>query len=186
MTATGAGPATHVALLRGINMAGHNKLPMKDLVMLFTEVGARDVRTYIQSGNVVFRAAARDATGITKEVAERIFGRFGLRPVITLRTAAQLARVVADNPFRKPGGGTDGLHLLFLAEAPDPDRVQALDPDRSPGDAFAVRGREVYLFLPNGVARSKLTGDWFERRLGTPCTGRNWRTVLKVLEMARG
>jgi len=176
---------THVALLRGVNMGGHNKLPMKDLAALFAEAGGRDVRTYIQSGNVVFRAAAKAAARVAEAAADGIAARFGFRPAITLRTAAELAAVAGGNPFLAPGGATDGLHVLFLAHAPDPERVASLDPDRSPGDSFAVRGREVYLYLPNGVARSKLTNDWFDRRLATTCTGRNWRTVLKLLEMAR-
>jgi len=175
---------THIALLRGINMKGYNRLPMKDLAAIFTEAGGRDVRTYIQSGNVVFRAGARAAGRVGEAVAEGIAGRFGFRPAILLRTAAELAEVVARSPFWAPGGGTEGLHVLFLADAPDPARVAALDPDRSPPDAFAVRGREIYLYLPNGVARSRLTNDWFDRRLAATTTGRNWRTVLKLLEMA--
>jgi uncharacterized protein (DUF1697 family) len=178
-------PGVHVALLRGINMAGHKRLPMKDLADLFAAAGAREVRTYIQSGNVVFRAAPEAAERVAAAVERGMAERFGFTAPVVLRTAEALAAVAADNPFTTDGVDPTTLHVLFLADTPDAERVATLDPDRSPPDAFAVGAREVYLHLPNGAARSRLTPDYFDRRLGTTCTGRNWRTVLKLLEMTR-
>ena len=90
------------------------------------------------------------------------------------------------NPFLEAGAETDKLHVVFLAELPDAERVEALDPDRSPPDEFVVRGREIYLHCPNGLARSKLTNSYFDARLSTTSTMRNWKTVRKLLELAAG
>jgi uncharacterized protein (DUF1697 family) len=177
---------TYVALMRGINMGGHKNLRTQDVVALFQAAGCGDVRTYIQSGNVVYSAEPEVARWVPHAVRDAIDDRFGFTVPIVQRTGAEMARVAADNPFLAQGRPEDKLHVFFLADAPDPDKVAALDPDRSPGDAFAVHGREVYLYLPNGVARTKLTNDYFDRGLGTTCTGRNWRTVGKLVEMSGG
>jgi uncharacterized protein (DUF1697 family) len=176
--------AVHVALLRGVNMGGHKRLPMKDLAGLFEQAGAREVRTYIASGNVVFACAPKAAPKVANGVETAIRDRFGFSAPIVLRSGAEMAQLAADNPFLRAGHPEKALHVLFLAERPDPARVAALDPDRSPPDDFAVHGREVYLFLPYGAARTKLTNDYFDRGLKTTCTGRNWRTVGKLVEMA--
>jgi len=186
MSRPGPSRGARVALLRGVNMGGHNKLPMKDLAARFTDAGCRDVRTYIQSGNVVFTPPPGKAEQVVGVVLDGVAARFGFRPAVVLRTAGELAAVVAGNSFLAQGADPAALHVLFLADTPDPARAAALDPDRSPPDAFAVRGREVYLWLPNGVARSRLTTAWFDRALGTKCTGRSWRTVVRLAEMAGG
>lgn len=174
----------YIALLRGINLGGKNKLPMTDLIAIVSAAGCSDIQTYIQSGNVVFRAPAgleaRLAGQITSEVAKRV----GLSIPVVLRTAAELAETLDHNPFLKMGAPEETLHVMFLAEQPNPRAVAGLDPGRSPGDAFAVRGREIYLRLPNGVARSKLTNAYFDAKLSTTSTARNWRTVTKLHEMA--
>ena len=175
-----------VALLRGINVGGKNKLPMKDLAALFVAAGCEDVRTYIQSGNVVFRAAPTVAARLSALIAEQIAGRFGYKTPVVLRTAGQLRDAVAHNPFLEVGVPEDKLHVLFLADEPSPDRVAALDPGRSPGDAFVVRGSEVFLHLPDGIADSKLTNAYFDAKLATVSTGRNWRTVTTLLRMVEG
>jgi uncharacterized protein (DUF1697 family) len=176
----------HVALLRGINVGGKNKLPMKDLVAMFVEAGGADVRTYIQSGNVVFRASPKVAARVPGLVTAAIAERFGFRVPVVLRTADELHEATAHNPFLAAGADPAALHVLFLADAPSAARAAALDPDRSPGDAFALRGRDVYLHCPHGLARTKLTNDYFDRKLATVSTGRNWNTVLRLLEMAQG
>ncbi len=179
-------PATHLALLRGINVGGKNKLPMKDLAALFVAAGCTDVRTYIQSGNVVFRATAAVAKRLASSIAEQITERFGYRTPVVLRTVEQLRDVVSHNPFLEAGVAEDKVYVLFLADEPGPDRVAALDPNRSPPDEFLVRGREVFLHLPNGVADSKLTNAYFDAKLATVSTARNWRTVTTLLGMMDG
>jgi uncharacterized protein (DUF1697 family) len=176
---------TYLALLRGINVGGKNKLPMKALAGFFTEAGCKDVRTFIQSGNVVFTAPG-DAAHLPGVIAARIADAFGFKAPVQLRTAEQLARVVADNPYLKAGAAEDALHVLFLADPPSPGRVESLDPRRSPPDEFLVRGQDVYLHLPNGVANTKLTNAYFDSKLATVSTGRNWRTVTKLLALMTG
>ncbi len=178
-------PATHVALMRGINVGGKNKLPMKDLAELFAGAGCGDVRTYIQSGNVLFSAPRGVLTKLPGLVAARIAERFGYRTPVVLRTADELAETIANNSFLTAGAAEETLHVMFLADVPSARAVGDLDPRRSPGDTFVVRGRDVYLRLPNGAARTKLTNAYFDSKLATVSTGRNWRTVTKLLEMMK-
>lgn len=177
------GTATHVAFLRGINVGGKNRLPMKDLSALFTDAGCTDVRTYVQSGNVVFRAATSLARRIPAHIEREILHRSGLRVPVVTRSAAELRRVGEANPYLAPDTDTSTLHVAFLAARPTAAQIKSLDPDRSPPDEFTVRGREVYLRLPNGVGRTKLSNAYLDSRLGTTSTLRNWRTVLNLVEL---
>jgi uncharacterized protein (DUF1697 family) len=178
--------ASYVALLRGVNVGGKNKLPMKELAEMFVAAGCRDVRTYIQSGNVVFRAGTGVVTKISRVIASGISDRFGFKSPVVLRSAEEIQTVVAGNPFLAKSTNDDGLHVMFLADHPAADAVAALDPSRSPGDSFIVRGRDIYLHLPNGAGVSKLTNAYFDSKLSTVSTGRNWRTVTTLLEMMNG
>ena len=181
-----AGTVAHLALLRGLNVGGKNRLPMKDLAALFADAGCDNVRTYIQSGNVLFAATPDVAVAVPSLVAARIVERFGYRTPVLARTAEELRSVVAANPFVAEGAAEETLHVVFLADRPAPGRRDALDPDRSPPDAFAVRGREIYLRLPRGAADSKLTNAYFDAKLATTSTIRNWRTVTKLLALMDG
>lgn len=174
----------YVALLRGINVGGKNKLPMKDLVAMFGAAGCEDVEAYIQSGNVVFRARPPVAAKVPAAIAGAILARSGYRIPVVMRTAGELEDVASSNPFLATGQSPDTLHVAFLADKPNAGSVLALDARRSPPDEFVVRGREIFLRLPNGVARSKLTNAYFDSALGTTSTMRNWRTVLKLRELS--
>jgi uncharacterized protein (DUF1697 family) len=171
----------HLALLRGINVGGKAVLPMKDLAAIFAAAGASEVRTYIQSGNVVF--GAPDAEGVVAQVTAEIAARYGYPGRIVLRSAADLATTYRANPFANAGSPIESLHVYFLADHPEPDAVSALDLNRSPGDSFAVVGRDVFLHLPNGMARTKLTNAYFDSKLKTVSTARNWKTVRALLGM---
>jgi uncharacterized protein (DUF1697 family) len=170
---------THLALLRGINVGGKASLAMKELAAIFAAAGATNILTYIQSGNVIFEAGDPQSvvTAVTAEIA-RVHGYPGR---IVLRSAAELKAAYEANPFAQAGAPIETLHVYFLADAPDPTAVKALDPDRSPGDSFVVRSREIYLHLPNGMARTKLTNAYFDAKLKTVSTARNWNTVGKLL-----
>ena len=176
----------HVALLRGINLAGRNRLPMKDLAAMFSNAGCESVATYIQSGNVVFRASPALARGIPERIEKAISKSFGYQVPVVTRTGAEMRRIVRANPFLRSGADEAFLHVAFLDARPVAARVRALDPDRSPPDVFAVRGREIYLHCPNGYGRSKLTNGYFDSKLAATSTVRNWRTVLELLELASG
>lgn len=174
---------THVALLRGINLAGKNRLPMKDLSALFTDAGCTDVRTYVQSGNVVFQAGPNLARRVPDVIEKAIRERFGISVPVVTRSAAELRKVAKANPFLARDRDTSALHVAFLAAKPTATQITSLDPDRSPQDEFTVLGREVYLRLPNGVGRTKLSNAYLDAKLGTTSTLRNWRTVLNLIEM---
>jgi uncharacterized protein (DUF1697 family) len=173
----------HVALLRGINVGGKNRLPMADLATMFEDAGCRSVTTYIQSGNVLFQASPALARRIPSLIKKAIADGFDYDIPVLTRTAEELRKTLRGNPFIGAGAELERLHVAFLADRPAAARVKALDPDRSPPDAFAVRGREIYLHLPNGVARTKLTNAYFDSKLGTASTLRNWRTVVKLLDL---
>lgn len=175
--------SVHIALLRGINVGGHNALPMKDLAAMFGEAGCSDVRTYIQSGNVVFEAAPTLARRIAGVITASIGDRFGLEVPVVTRSADQLAAIVSANPYAREGTDEKWLHVAFLADTPSAAGIAALDPQRSPPDEFVVHNAEIYLSCPNGMARTKLTNAYFDTTLGTTSTVRNWRTTLKLLEM---
>ena len=170
----------YAALLRGINVGGKNKLPMKELVAVFVEVGCKDVETYIQSGNVVFNAPAAAAKRVQGAVSEAIQKQFGFQVPLIVRSGADLAKIVAENPFLGQGATEKELHVYFLADKP---AAAELDAHRSPPDEFILRGREVYLRLPNGMGRTKLTNAYFDSKLKTVCTARNWATVLQLTAM---
>jgi uncharacterized protein (DUF1697 family) len=170
----------HVALLRGINVGGKNLLPMKALAEIFAGLGCSDVRTYIQSGNVIFRAPARVLKTLPARVSGKIAEQFSHRVPVIVRSSAELGAVVQATPF-EPG---KALHVLFLADRPDDVAAGKLDAARSPGDLFHLSGREVYLYLTNGAGNTKLTNAYFDAKLSTVSTGRNWATVLKLLELS--
>jgi len=176
------GGNTYAAVLRGVNVGGKNKLAMSGLRELLEELECDDVATYIQSGNAVFRSSLGvEAAAVAIEAG--ITERFGLAIRVLVRTPDDLAAIAATNPFL----GRDDLarlHVVFLDAAPKVAAVAALDPERSPGDEFAVSGREIFVHYPNGSGRSKLTLDWFERQLGVAGTARNWNTLLKLQELA--
>ena len=178
--------ASYLALLRGINVGGKNKLPMITLAEMFVAAGCKDVRTYIQSGNVIFNASPSVYSLISDRITAQIAKQLGYRTPVILRTAVQLREVLAGNPFLTPEADEKALYVMFLASTPTPTDISKLDPDRSPGDSFVVRGQSVYLHLPNNVAASKLTNAYFDSKLATTSTSRNWRTVTKLLELMEG
>ncbi|CAN5514156.1 DUF1697 domain-containing protein [soil metagenome] len=173
----------YVALLRGINVGGKNLVSMKELAAMFTEAGCSEVETYIQSGNVVFSADNAVVKGLAARISQEIEARFGCAVPVLLRSAVEMRMIVEGNPFLAKCVAVELLHVSFLANVPTDAMVAALDTARSPGDRFTVRGREVYLELGNGMGKTKLTNAYFDSKLKTVSTARNWRTVLKLLEL---
>ncbi|WP_353068580.1 DUF1697 domain-containing protein [Tunturibacter empetritectus] len=173
----------YVALLRGINVGGKNMLPMKELAGLFVTSGCEEVVTYIQSGNVVFCAGDKVAGGVQDAITNQVELQFGLKVPVVLRTASEMQAAIRTNPFLKVGTAEEMLHVCFLADRPGQDLVAGLDAMRSAPDEFAVIGREIYMKLVTGAAKTKLTNAYFDSKLKTVSTMRNWRTVLKLAEM---
>ncbi len=138
---------TQVALLRGINVGGKNMLPMKELAKIFADAECTDVRTYIQSGNVIFKKTG-GAARLADAIAGTIEKRFGFRIPVILRTEGELRKTIQDNPYLAAGVDAKALHVYFLAGSPRADAIAALDAKRSVPDAFHVRGQDIY-FTPS-------------------------------------
>ncbi|GAA4903160.1 uncharacterized protein (DUF1697 family) [Stackebrandtia albiflava] len=173
----------YLALLRGVNVGGHNKLPMAELRALCGELGWRNVGTYIQSGNVVFDADGSTAR-VRDDLASGIAERFGFRPAVVLRDVAGLDAAMAANPFTDRDLDPAKLTVTFLAEpVPESVRAAVTVPPGLPEQAAATR-TELYVYYPDGMGRSKLDRSPFWKPLaGTVTTTRNWRTVLKLRDM---
>jgi len=161
-------------------------LPMKDLVAIFNGAGCSEVRNYIQSGNIVFRSNPSLTKRLPTLVTREIERQFSFQARLVLRSAAELRQVATNNPFVAKGADEALLSVMFLAHSPAPDTIAKLDPDRSPPDTFIIQGNTIFLHTPNGLAKTKLTNAYFDSRLKTFGTGRNWRTVLTLLEMMEG
>jgi len=177
---------THVALLRAINVGGRNSLPMKTLALMFEELGCKNVRTYIQSGNVVFDASDALARRVPKAIHAAIEQQCGFSVPVVTRSQVELDKVANGHAFAKRVKDTKLLHVAFLAEIPSADRIALLDPKRSPPDELKVIGRDIHLLMPKGVGSSKLTNVYFDAKLATVSTLRNFATIQKLCEMCGG
>jgi uncharacterized protein (DUF1697 family) len=174
---------TYIALLRGINVGSNRRLPMTDLKRLLEQHDCVGVRTYIQSGNAIFRTAATDAARLATRLSAAIAGSHGFEPRILLLTRAELERAAAGNPFPEAARDPRRVHLFFLAAAPKRPDLEALESLRARTERFRLQGRILYLHTPDGFGASKLA-ERAEKLLGVEATARNWRTVTTLLEMA--
>jgi uncharacterized protein (DUF1697 family) len=173
----------HVLLLRGINLGPNRRVPMADLRALFTDAGHGDVRTYVQSGNVVLEAAGSPAQ-LEDEAQRLIAERFGIDVPVIVRSRDELAAVVALNPLGDIATNPKRYQVSFLAAELDPDVIATLRGAATGNERLAVHGRELYAWHPDGVARSKMWNALAGKGLGTAATARNWTTVTTLLEMA--
>jgi uncharacterized protein (DUF1697 family) len=172
-----------LALLRGVNVGGRTLVSMATLRREASALKLEDVRTHLQSGNLLFHAPARRSSRLPAELEGALAETAGVDVRVILRTKDGLAKAVAGNPMMPSDLPGNKLHVVFLAGAPSPGLIQKLDPNRSPPDEFVVRGQHIYVSYPNGSGRSKLNLDYFERTLATPATARNWNTVTKLLDL---
>jgi uncharacterized protein (DUF1697 family) len=175
----------YAVLLRAINVGGRNQVPMPWLREALTDAGYGDVATYVQSGNVVL-STSDAAAAVTKKVNGVIKDEHGLDIDVVVRSKAQLAAVVKNNPFPEHADDQKALHVTFLEAKPTAAKVKALDPSEFAPELFAIRGSELYLWFPLGYGRSKMATAPWAKRLGVKGTDRNWRTVLTLLEMLDG
>jgi uncharacterized protein (DUF1697 family) len=174
-----------VSMLRGVNVGGHKKIKMEALRALYESLKLRDAQTYVQSGNVIFRTDERDMSRLAKRIEDGIEKKFGFRPDVILRTAAELKEVVARNPFAKRRGIEPGKLLVsFLASDPGEEGREKIGQMKCDPEEMRIEGREIYIYFPNGAGRSKLNWAGLGKMLKTPGTGRNWNSVTKMLEMA--
>ena len=179
-------PSTYIALLRGINLGGHKIVKMDQLRQTFGELGFTDVQTYIQSGNVVFKAPPQTPAKLAKRIEESILHHFGFSVAVVVKTAAEIGEVIANNPLLKEKGiDLTRLHVTFLACAPDKSALKALDAAEVAPDQFRCSAQAVYLHCPNGYHATKLGNNVLEKMLKVGTTTRNWNTVNKLWEMSR-
>jgi uncharacterized protein (DUF1697 family) len=176
--------ATYIALLRGINVGGRKKVRMADLRALLAGIGYRDVVTHLQSGNACFTSDRDSPEAVAREIEDRIAADLGLDVKVLVRTRDELAAVVENNPLPEVTSSPAKLHVAFLSASPPPQRRSAIDPEAFAPAEFRIGEREVYVWYPNGLGRSKLTNDVWERRLGVTATMRNWNSVTKLLDLA--
>jgi uncharacterized protein (DUF1697 family) len=176
--------STYVALLRAVNVAGHGRLAMADLRATLTAAGGRDVATYLQSGNAVFTSEMPDPEAIAADLRARLARDHSLDIPVMVRTAAEITGVAAHNPFLYRQDDHTKLHVAFLTAEPDAERAAALTVPAGGPEELQLAGRHLYLHYPAGSGRSKLTAAYLEKRLGISLTGRNWKTVTALADLA--
>jgi uncharacterized protein (DUF1697 family) len=177
-------PTTQIALLRGVNVGGNNKVPMAQLREFMHELGYEDVRTHLQSGNAVFTAPGTPPEQAAQEIEGQLTRHLGLGVRVLVRTAEELARVVSANPLTEAVAEPSRLLVTFLSAPPDPERLRELDPANFEPDLFGVGEREIYVWCPEGVRAIKLSYAFWEKRFGVVATARNWNTVTRLLTLA--
>ncbi len=175
--------STYIALLRAVNVGGVASLPTKDLVRLLEKLGVADVRTYIQSGNAVFRTGRKEAARLPARIRAAIGRKLGFAPEVIVLRLEDLEGAIAANPYLEAGAAPASVHLTFLASAPKAPDLAALEKMRKPNERFALKGKVLYLHAPDGVGKSKLAAR-IERSLGVAGTTRNWRTACTLVELA--
>ena len=175
---------TYVALFRGINVGGNNVLSMKNLVALLENIGSKNVKTYIQSGNAVFEHEEENSSLLSSRIRTTIKKSHGFEPQVLLLELEDIERAVRSNPFPEAESDPKTLHLYFLASMPNNPDLGVLESVKSDGERFALKDGVFYLHAPEGIGRSKLAAN-IEKVLSVAATGRNWRTVCKVMAMAK-
>ena len=175
---------TYISLLRGINVSGRNKIKMAELHSLYESLKFSDVRSYLQSGNVVFTSAETDRSAIARSIEAAIVDAYGYAVTIFVLDRADLEHTFTANPFLT-GRSEDPakLHVTFLADNPSPEMLDKLVPPANTSDEFHIDGERIYLFCPNGYGRTKLSNAFFERKLKVAATTRNWKTVTALHDM---
>ena len=174
-----------ISMLRGINVGGHNIIKMDALRELYASLKFENPQTYVQSGNVIFKSGESNLDKVAKRLQDAIEKKFKCRPEIILRTADELRRVIKKNPFAKrPNLDPAKLLVSFLASDPGNQARENLRRRKFSPEEVHVAARELYIYFPNGMGKSKLPWSSLDKILHTPATGRNWNSVNKMLEMA--
>lgn len=172
----------YVAFLRGINVGGKTIIKMEELRKVFSGLGFENVKSYIQSGNVLFETDERDEAKLTAKIEQAVEENFFKTPVM-IRSIQDVADAVKNNPFAGENFQDKLFHLVFLAEKLSDEKAAMLLSNNSEKEKFAVRNREVYCLLRDGTADSLLGKKYIDNKLKTPATARNWRTMKKILEL---
>jgi uncharacterized protein (DUF1697 family) len=176
---------TYIAMLRGINVGRGKVVKMERLRTLFATLGFGEVRTYVQSGNVVFQSERKSPAELTRTIEAKIQRDFGFTVPVLINTSKELAPIVRNNPLlRVKGIDVSKLHVTFLSDAPPKTAARVLEDLATTRERFRILNREIYLYCPDGYGKSKLTNNTIEKKFSLVATTRNWRTVNALLEMA--
>jgi uncharacterized protein (DUF1697 family) len=175
----------YVSLLRAVNVGGHGVLKMEALKELYRSIGLKDVRTILQSGNVLFRSNLTDRAALAKRLRQEIERRFELSIEVLIRTLAELEMLVERGPELAERADPRKLHVMFLSGVPDAKTQAVLAKAHKGPELMEIRGPEIYLYYPNGAGRSKLSGAFIEAKLDLAGTARNWHTIRKLIEVGR-
>jgi len=177
--------STYIALLRGINLGGHKIVKMEQLRKAFGDLGFDDVKTYIQSGNVVFKSSRQPCESLAKRIEEKVLGQFGFPVPVVVKTTDEIGAVIKNNPLLKEKGiDASKLHITFLSCAPEKSLLKALDGFAAAPDQFRCSSQAIYLHCPNGYHETKLGNNVLMKMLKVGTTTRNWKTVNQLYEMS--
>ncbi len=173
-----------VAMLRGVNVGGKNKVKMAALCEALEASGLNNIRTYIQSGNLVFEPNGRSSLELVTEIQATLQSRFGLEVPVIVRSSKQFIQMIENNPWRHDSViDPKQLHVTFLERKPASALISKLEHLTGSDDQFRLVKSSLYLHLPNGYSRTKLNNGFFESKLGMSCTTRNWKTCLALQQM---
>ena len=176
---------TFISMLRGINVGGQKTIRMAELKSLYESLDLVNVKTYVQSGNVIFDSLEPDAAKLAELIEAQIEQTFGYFVAVFMREANDFERIVNRNPFlHERHEDPNKRHVTFLYRRPSESKLSHLSLPTGAGDEFMVGEKEIFLFCPNGYGRTKLSNHFFERKLDTPATTRNWKTVEALHKMA--
>jgi len=176
---------TYISILRGINVSGSKKIKMTDLKALYEKLGFQDVQTYIQSGNVIFKNKKADKLAIKNKIEFEILDQYGFAVPVMVLVIQELNDVFANNPFaNKRMEDISKLHVTFLEKTPKNELLSNILNIQKSSDEFIIKEKAIYLFCPNGYGRTKLTNTFFEKKLKTTATTRNWKTLCKLVELS--
>jgi len=177
----------YISILRGINVGGKRKILMADLRALYQSLGFENIVTYIQSGNVIFDAKKKNKNNaFAKKIKQAIADKYGFDVPVIIRKVEEIRGIIDNNPFvKKKGVVIENLHLTFLGDTPAEEHLEKIKTFEYPPDDFKIEGKEVYVFCAGKYHKSKLTNNFFEKKLKVAATTRNWKTVNKLLELSK-
>ena len=177
---------TFISILRGINVSGQKKILMADLKALYESLHFKEVATYIQSGNVIFKSDAKlSDVQLAKKIEKAIDAKYNFEVPVIIRSMEEWEKAISQNPFIKEKKiDLKKLHITFLLEVPSKENVESIKSTDFLPDKFIIKGKEIYLHIPESYGETKLSNNFFENKLKIRATTRNWNTVNKLFEMA--
>lgn len=175
---------TFLSILRGINVGGHKKVQMMDLKILYEEMNFKNVTTFIQSGNVIFKN--KDTKELSKRIEQKIFEKYNFNVPVIIRTTEEMQNIINKNPFlQEKEIDANKLYVVYLAEIPSQENIDKIRNNNYEPDTFYVSGKEIYVYCANGYGKTILTNNFFENKLKVSATTRNWRTTNELANIMK-